>query len=55
MFGQDPQAALAWAAAEAARWRDRHARRAAGDEVAAWWAERAAGTVDLLQLSRQPR
>jgi hypothetical protein len=55
IFGQDPQAALAWAAAESARWRDRHARRAAGDEVAAWWAERAAGTVDLLQLSRQPR
>jgi TorA maturation chaperone TorD len=48
MFGQDPQAALTWAAAEAARWRDRHARRAAGDEVAAWWAERAARTVDLL-------
>jgi TorA maturation chaperone TorD len=51
MFGQDPRAALTWAAAEAARWRDRHARRAAGDEVAAWWAERAARTVDLLRVS----
>ena len=39
----------------AARWQDRHARRAAGDEVAAWWAERAARTVYLLQLPRQAR
>jgi len=54
MLGQDPEAALTWAAAEAARWRDRHARRAAGDEVAAWWAERAARTVDLLRQSREP-
>jgi TorA maturation chaperone TorD len=55
MLDQDPWAALAWAAAEAARWRDRHARRAAGDEVAAWWAERAARTVDLLRQPRQPQ
>jgi hypothetical protein len=55
MLGQDPRAALAWAAAEAARWRDRHARRAAGDEVAAWWADRAARTADLLRQPREPR
>ncbi|HEU5392904.1 MAG TPA: molecular chaperone TorD family protein [Streptosporangiaceae bacterium] len=55
MLGQDPQAALTWAAAEAARWQDRHARRAAGDEVAAWWAGRAARTVDLLRQPREPR
>ena len=55
MLGQDPRAALAWAAAEAARWHDRHGRRAAGDEVAAWWAERAARTVDLLRKLREPQ
>jgi TorA maturation chaperone TorD len=55
MFGQDPQAALTWASAEATRWQDRHARRAAGDEVAAWWAERAARTVDLLRQPREPQ
>ena len=55
MLGQDPEAALTWAAAEAARWQDRHARRAAGDEVAAWWAERAARTVDLLRQPREPQ
>jgi len=55
MFSQDPHATLAWTAAEAARWQARHLRRAAGDEVAGWWAERAALTVDLLQLPHQPR
>ncbi|HET9972184.1 MAG TPA: hypothetical protein VFQ68_28385, partial [Streptosporangiaceae bacterium] len=54
MLGQDPRAALAWAAAEAACWRDRHARRAAGDEVAGWWADRAARTADLLRQPREP-
>jgi len=49
MLGQDPHATLAWAAAEAARWRDRHARRAAGDEVAGWWAARAARTGACLR------
>ena len=49
MFGQDPPATLAWAAAEAARWQRGHARRAAGDEVAGWWAARAARTGTLLR------
>lgn len=49
MFGQDPQATLAWAAAEAARWQDRHARRAVRDEVAGWWAARAARTGACLR------
>ena len=54
MLGQDPQATVAWAAAEAARWQARHLRRAAGDEVAAWWAERAARTADLLRARLVP-
>ncbi|HET9967530.1 MAG TPA: hypothetical protein VFQ68_04785, partial [Streptosporangiaceae bacterium] len=49
MLGQDQQATVAWAAAEAARWQARHLRRAAGDEVAGWWAERAARTGVLLR------
>jgi Nitrate reductase delta subunit len=49
MFGQDPHATLAWAAAEAERWQQRHARRAAGDQVARWWAARAARTATLLR------
>jgi TorA maturation chaperone TorD len=49
MFGQDPHATLAWAAAEAARWQRRHARRATTDEVAAWWAARAGRTGTLLR------
>jgi hypothetical protein len=49
MFGQDPQATLTWAVAEAARWQDRHARRAAGDEVAGWWAARAVRTGACLR------
>jgi len=48
MLGQDPQATLAWAAHEAMRWRHRHARRAAGDQVARWWAARAARTGTFL-------
>jgi Nitrate reductase delta subunit len=49
MFGQDPHATLAWAAQEALRWRRRHARRAAGDQVARWWAARAGRTAMLLR------
>ena len=49
MFGQDPHATLAWAAAEAERWQQRHARRAAGDQVARWWAARAGRTATLLR------
>ena len=52
MFGQDPQATLTWAAAEAARWRRRHSRRAAGDDVAGWWAARAARTGTLVREHR---
>ena len=48
MFGQDPHATLAWAAREAMRWRHRHASRAAGDQVARWWAARAGRTGTLL-------
>jgi TorA maturation chaperone TorD len=54
MLGQDPQATVAWAAAEAARWQARHLSRAAGDEVAGWWAERAARTADLLRATLVP-
>ena len=49
MFGQDPRATLAWAAEEATRWQHRHARRAAGDQVARWWAARAGRTATLLR------
>ena len=49
MFGQDPQATMAWAAAEAARWQHRHTSRAATDEVAGWWAARADRTGTLLR------
>ena len=49
MFGQDSRATLAWAAAETARWQRRHARRAATDEVAGWWAARADRTGTLLR------
>jgi Nitrate reductase delta subunit len=49
MVGQDPHATLTWAAAEAERWQQRHARRAAGDQVARWWAARAARTATLLR------
>ena len=52
LFSQDPEATVAWTAAEAARWQDRHLRRAAGDEVAGWWAERAARTGALLREHR---
>jgi nitrate reductase delta subunit len=49
MFGQDPHATLAWAVAETARWQRRHARRATGDDVAGWWAARAARTGTFLR------
>jgi TorA maturation chaperone TorD len=49
MLGQDPHATLAWAAAEAERWQQRHARRAAGDQIARWWAARAARTATRLR------
>lgn len=49
MFGQDPHATLAWAAHEATGWQHRHASRAAGDQVAGWWAARAGRTAMLLR------
>jgi len=49
MFGQDPHATLAWATHEATRWQHRHASRAAGDQVAGWWAARAGRTRQLLR------
>ena len=52
MFGQDPQATLAWAAHEAMRWEHRHARRGAGDQVTRWWAARAGRTRRLLRDTR---
>ena len=52
LFSQDPEATLAWTAAEAARWQDRHLRRAVGDDVAGWWAGRAARTGALLREHR---
>ena len=52
MFDQDPHATLTWAAHEAMRWQHRHASRAAGDQVAGWWAARAARTGRLLADTR---
>jgi Nitrate reductase delta subunit len=48
MLGQDPHATLAWAGHEAMRWRHRHTSRAAGDQVARWWAARAGRTGTFL-------
>jgi hypothetical protein len=52
MFGQDPHATLVWATHEATRWQHRHASRAAGDQVAGWWAARAGRTRRLLRDAR---
>jgi hypothetical protein len=49
MLEQDPRATLSWLAGEAGRWQQRHRDRAPGDEVAAWWAARAARTAQLLR------
>jgi hypothetical protein len=49
MLEQDPRATLSWLAAEADRWQQRHHDRAPGDEVTAWWAARAARTVQVLR------
>jgi hypothetical protein len=49
MLEQDPRATLNWLAGEASRWQQRHRDRAPGDEVAAWWAARAARTAQLLR------
>ena len=48
MLEQDPAATLDWLGHEARRWQQRHAARAAGDAVSAWWAARAAGTARVL-------
>jgi hypothetical protein len=48
MLAQEPAATLAWLAAEARYWQRRHARRAAGDPVCAWWAHRAGQTARAL-------
>jgi hypothetical protein len=49
MVEQDAPATGAWLAAEASRWQRRHERRAAGDEAARWWAERARRTGQVLR------
>jgi Nitrate reductase delta subunit len=49
MLEQDPRATLAWLAGEADRWQQRHRDRAPGDQVAAWWAARAARTAQVLR------
>jgi Nitrate reductase delta subunit len=49
MLDQDPRATLAWLAAEADRWHQRHRARIPGDDVTAWWAARAARTATLLR------
>jgi len=49
MLEQDPRATLAWLAGEAGRWQQRHRDRAPGDQVAAWWAARAARTAQVLR------
>ena len=41
LLEQEPAATLGWLAGEAQRWQRRHAARAAGDPVHAWWARRA--------------
>jgi hypothetical protein len=55
MFDQDPDVTLGWAAHEATRWQHRHASRAAGDQVAGWWAARAGRTGRLLADARPAR
>lgn len=48
MLEQDPQATLAWLAAEAFRWQRRHNRASSGDQLASWWAQRARHTRHVL-------
>jgi TorA maturation chaperone TorD len=54
LFGQDPQAMLDWLAAEAQMWIARHKlKRESLGSVAAFWEDRAAATLSLLeQLKR---
>jgi hypothetical protein len=49
MLEQDPRATVAWLAAEADRWQQRHRDRAPGDQVTGWWAARAARTAQILR------
>jgi Nitrate reductase delta subunit len=49
MLDQDPRATLSWLAGEADRWQRRHHDRARGDEIAGWWAARAARTGQVLR------
>jgi nitrate reductase delta subunit len=53
MLEQAPARTLAWLQAEAQRWHYRHAARAAGDPVYAWWAQRARHTSCLLSREAQ--
>jgi Nitrate reductase delta subunit len=49
MLDQDPGATLSWLAGEADRWQRRHHDRARRDEIAGWWAARAARTGQVLR------
>jgi Nitrate reductase delta subunit len=49
MLEQDPRATVAWLAAEADRWQQRHRDRVPRDEVTGWWAARAARTAQVLR------
>lgn len=51
MLEQQPARTLTWLAEEAARWQRRHAARAAGDPVQAWWARRAGQTAQVLSAA----
>jgi hypothetical protein len=50
MLEQDPAATLAWLAAEAGRWQQRHERPGTGDHAALWWAGRAGRTRRALKM-----
>ena len=48
LLGQDARGVFGWLAAEAAAWsRRHHLRRALHEDIAAWWAERAARTASV--------
>ena len=48
MLDQEPAATLAWLAAEARRWQQRHQAREPGDAAGRWWQARARHTAMLL-------
>ena len=54
LLEQEPAGTLAWLADEAQQWQRRHAARAAGDPVHAWWAQRAQTASQVLSAAAGP-